>query len=241
MRPGRLDGVLGLQLGEVAGALERGLQQVGRTRPASIAAPSRSPPAESISTTNDSMPRTAGPVTPASSAWRRASRKPRCPRRRRTRRAWPTLASPTPALGHVEHPLDAHLVGRVDDRPQVGHRVLDLAPVVEAGAADHLVRHAEAHHRLLDHAALGVGAVEHGHLAPVHGVGRRAAARAVDGDQAWPRRPRPRRGSARCGRPAPASVHRFFGLRARRCWRSPRWRRRGSSACCGSSGRARPW
>ena len=38
-------------------------------------------------------------------------------------------------LGHVEHPLDADLVGRVDHRLQVGQRVLDLAPVVEAGAA----------------------------------------------------------------------------------------------------------
>ncbi len=74
------------------------------------------------------------------------------------------------ALGHVEHALDADLVGRVDDRPQVGHGVLDLAPVVEARATDDLVGHAEAHHGLLDDAALGVGAVEHGELAPVGGV-----------------------------------------------------------------------
>ena len=74
------------------------------------------------------------------------------------------------ALGHVEHPLDADLVGRVDDGPQVGHGVLDLPAVVEAGAADDLVRDAEAHHRLLDDAALGVRAVQHGELAPVVGV-----------------------------------------------------------------------
>ena len=47
-----------------------------------------------------------------------------------------------PPLGDVEDPLDAHLVDGIDDRPQVGHRVLDLAAVVEAGAADDLVRHA---------------------------------------------------------------------------------------------------
>ena len=70
-------------------------------------------------------------------------------------------------LGHVEHPLDADLVGRVDDRPQVRHGVLDLTAVVEAGAADDLVRHAEAHHRFLDDTALGVRAVQHGELAPV--------------------------------------------------------------------------
>ena len=37
------------------------------------------------------------------------------------------------------------------DGLEVGHGVLDLAPIVEAGAADHLVRHALAHERLLDH------------------------------------------------------------------------------------------
>jgi hypothetical protein len=74
------------------------------------------------------------------------------------------------ALGHVEDALDAHLVGRVHHRLQVRHRVLDLAPVVEAGTADHLVRHTHPHERLFHHAALRVGAVEHGHLAPVGGV-----------------------------------------------------------------------
>ena len=73
-------------------------------------------------------------------------------------------------LGHVQHPLDAHLVDRVDDGAQVRHGVLHLAAVVEPCAADDLVRHAEAHERLLDHAALGVRAVQHGHLAPVDRV-----------------------------------------------------------------------
>ncbi len=73
-------------------------------------------------------------------------------------------------LGHVEDPLDAHLVGGVDDGAEVRHRVADLPAVVVTRAADHLVRHTAAHQRLLDDAALGVGAVEHGDLSPVDGV-----------------------------------------------------------------------
>ena len=42
---------------------------------------------------------------------------------------------------------------------QVGQRVLDLAALVEARAADELVAHAVAQERLLDRPALGVGAV----------------------------------------------------------------------------------
>lgn len=73
-----------------------------------------------------------------------------------------------PSLGHVEHPLDGNLIGRVHHCPQVRHGVLDLAPVVEACTADHLVRDAEAHERLFEHPALRVGAVEGGHLLPHH-------------------------------------------------------------------------
>ena len=170
IRPCGLDRVLGLELGEVAGAVERRLQQVaGPVAPSAASTPSRS-----SSSTNEAMPRTAGPVTPASSARRRASRKG-MPSRRGERVELGDAGVADAALGHVEDPLDADLVGGVDDRPQVGHRVLDLAAVVEAGAADDLVRHAEAHERLLDHAALGVGAVEHGDLAPVDGVVARGA------------------------------------------------------------------
>ena len=42
---------------------------------------------------------------------------------------------------------------------QVGQRVLDLAPLVEAGAADQLVAQAVAQERFLDGPALRVGAV----------------------------------------------------------------------------------
>ena len=48
----------------------------------------------------------------------------------------------------------------------MGQRVADLAAVVEAGAADHPVRHAEPDELLLDGPALRVGAVEDRHLGP---------------------------------------------------------------------------
>src|SRR3546814_7284588 len=50
----------------------------------------------------------------------------------------------------------------------VGEGVLDLAPDVEAGAADDLVGHAHPGQVLLEHAALRVGAVEDGDVAPAH-------------------------------------------------------------------------
>ena len=54
---------------------------------------------------------------------------------------------PDAPLGHVDDALQGHLVGGVDQHPQVGQHVLDLAPLVEAGAADHLVGHARSGRR----------------------------------------------------------------------------------------------
>jgi hypothetical protein len=71
-----------------------------------------------------------------------------------------------PPLGLVQHPLDRHLVDRVDDRPQVGDRVLDLLAVVEPGAAEHPVGDADPHELLFQDPALRVGAVEDGDVAP---------------------------------------------------------------------------
>ena len=71
-----------------------------------------------------------------------------------------------PALGNVDDALERHLVGGVHDRAQIGDDVLHLASVVETRAPDHLVGKAEAHERLLQHAAHGVGAVEDGDVAP---------------------------------------------------------------------------
>ena len=92
-------------------------------------------------------------------------------------------------LGLVEHPLDRHLVDRVDDGPQVGDRVLDLLAVVEPGAAEHAVGDADPHELLFQDPALGVGAVEDGDVAPaqaaalaaaVHGIGHLHVVRVVE-------------------------------------------------------------
>ena len=56
-------------------------------------------------------------------------------------------------------------VVRVVEHLEVGDEVLDLGALVEARAADHLVRDALAHEDVLEHAALRVGAVEDGDLA----------------------------------------------------------------------------
>ena len=69
-----------------------------------------------------------------------------------------------------------HLVDRVDHGPQVGDGVLDLAPVVEPGAADHLVGDVGPHELLFQHPALGVGAVEDGDVAPLQPSSGRAGA-----------------------------------------------------------------
>ena len=61
--------------------------------------------------------------------------------------------------GHVEDALEGRHVMVVAQRAQVGERVLDLAPLVEARAADELVAQPVAQERLLDGPALGVGAV----------------------------------------------------------------------------------
>ena len=76
-----------------------------------------------------------------------------------------------PPLGGVEHPLDAHLVGRVGHRLQVGDGVLDLPAVVEPDAAHELVGNPPVGQALLQRAGLGVGAVEDGQVAPAHLLG----------------------------------------------------------------------
>ena len=65
-------------------------------------------------------------------------------------------AAPRP----VRDPPQADGVERVVDHLQVRHDVLDLGALVEARAADHLVGDALAHEHVLEHAALGVRAVD---------------------------------------------------------------------------------
>ena len=64
-------------------------------------------------------------------------------------------------LGLVDDAAQRDDVALVGDGPQVGQCVADLLALVEAHAADDLVRQADADEHLLEHAALGVGAVEH--------------------------------------------------------------------------------
>ena len=70
-----------------------------------------------------------------------------------------------PALGRVDDAQQPLLVVGVDDDREVGERVADLGALVELGPADDLVGDGVAAELLLEHAALGVGAVEHGDLA----------------------------------------------------------------------------
>ncbi len=92
-------------------------------------------------------------------------------RQRLDRRLGP-LADPAPR--HVQDAPHRHVVGRVGDRAQVGDRVAHLTPLVEPDAADHPVRHADPDEHLLEGTRLGVGAVEHRHVARlgVLGVGQ---------------------------------------------------------------------
>ena len=66
---------------------------------------------------------------------------------------------------------------------QVRERVLDLGALVELRAADDLVGHVRGPQRLLEHARLGVDAVEDGDLAQVGPLGARAARIGVDDER----------------------------------------------------------
>ena len=66
------------------------------------------------------------------------------------------------ALRHIDYPLHRYLIRRVDQRPQIRHDVLDLAPVVELGTADHLIRDGVSDENLFENPALSMGAVEDG-------------------------------------------------------------------------------
>ena len=69
------------------------------------------------------------------------------------------------AFGLVQDAAQVDVVVRVDQDAQVGEGVLDFLALVEARAADHLVRQPDADQDILDGAGLGVGAVEDGDVA----------------------------------------------------------------------------
>ena len=108
---------------------------------------------------------------------------------------------PDPALGHVEDPAQADVVGRVGHDPQVGQDVADLAALVEARAAHDLVRQPGPDEHLLQGPGLGIGPVEHRDVT-VPGAGRRRRAGRSRCRRTPPRRARSRRRSPRPARPS---------------------------------------
>src|SRR6185369_10694770 len=83
------------------------------------------------------------------------------------------------ARRHVDHAPQAHIVVGIDDQLQVGERVLDLLALVEADAADDLVRDVFPHQLIFYRARLGVGPVEDRHYR-VDVVGAKALDRLGD-------------------------------------------------------------
>ena len=75
------------------------------------------------------------------------------------------------ALGLVDHPAQGHLVAGIDADAHVAHHVLDFLALIKAMAAVHLVGNAGKHQLFFQHAGLGVGAVQHGHLMVRHARG----------------------------------------------------------------------
>ena len=64
------------------------------------------------------------------------------------------------ALGDVDDALEGEVVGRADGEAEIGHRVADLLPLVEAGAADHAIGQADGHEAVLEGPHLVRGADE---------------------------------------------------------------------------------
>src|SRR5439155_24991439 len=106
------------------------------------------------------LPRGTGPVGPGEggATGRSVGRGPRLDA--------PDAGVPHPAAGDVDDAPEGDLVVGVHQDAQVGEHVIDLAPVVDARPAGDDVGDVPADELLLDHPALGVGAVEHGDVAP---------------------------------------------------------------------------
>ena len=71
-----------------------------------------------------------------------------------------------PRCGELAMRVNAPPSCRVDEEGQVRDRVLDLRPLVELRAADHLVADLRAHEHVLEHPRLRVRPVEDGDLGP---------------------------------------------------------------------------
>ena len=73
-----------------------------------------------------------------------------------------------PALGDIEDTAHRHVVIGIGDRAEVGDRIPDLAPLVEAHAPDDGVGQAHPDEDLLQGPGLGVGPVEDGYIRGSH-------------------------------------------------------------------------
>ena len=161
----RLDRVFRLQLGQVARALECQLEHVaGSVR---VIGGGGREPVDQLDELADAAQGLAGHAgllaTPQRLDERDALRRGECVELVDARIA-------DPALGGVQDPFHRHLVGRVERRPKVRHHVLHLAPVVEPGSPDDLVRDTDPHERLFEHAALRVRPVQDRDVTPVEGL-----------------------------------------------------------------------
>ena len=154
--------VAGPQLGEVAGLLEHRLEQVGRRR-----RPRLDHGAQLLEQRGEALDRVDRAGGDARARRRRGRSAATNGIRSRSASAatQASARSPMPRLGTLRMRRRLTVSSGLDEHPQVGQRVLDLAALVEPGAADDLVGQADPDEHLLEGAGLGVGAVEDGDVA----------------------------------------------------------------------------
>ena len=144
----------------IAGLLEHGVEQLGqRQQPDPRAAVARTRPTKSARAVRVRGARPLGPAVGRGLETPPSTSRPRAGRRGAHRLEW--SCSPMPRAGTLMIRSKADDVGVAPEHAQVGQRVLDLAPLVEARSADELVADAVAQERLLDRPALRVRAVHH--------------------------------------------------------------------------------
>ena len=87
------------------------------------------------------------------------------------------VASPEPALRHIDDALEGEVVALRIDAAQIGERIADFGALVEARAADHPVGHAHGDEPVLEFAHLERGAHQDGDL--VERMAARAAGASI--------------------------------------------------------------
>ena len=112
-----------------------------------------------------SAPRAAGRMRGEQVRARRRRRASECPPRARRPTSVLDGRVAEPALRHRDGAAERFVVGGIGDELEVAHEIANLAPVVEAHRADEAVRERALAQRLLERAALRVGAIEDGEVA----------------------------------------------------------------------------